>query len=475
MAKISPNLRTLGEVFDAGQGKARADQRIQDLEVLIHRMLSLMDSVLYRMVPRQAQAPHTLQMTNLLSNHDHYRGVARLWQAWSQNVVQKALSPSELYQDRQQLLSSYNAWCMLLIMRALNQLKIKPIDNDLMYNISPQSVVHLNNGHSLEWKLHGILVLSKENKPLVRFVPLLHALARAKPNVLKEYITDLVQAVSDVQPWTIILHPKIPHAPSADFITTIEIQPPQPDTMGAIDFIEVSPFSLDSVERISRAIRWAILVPQFLVYPPQLSSVPDEYQQQLVNKLRGHGSDWVLIQKISAYEETEIIKATNDAGNELNKKKQERQQVDDELKTVKGNRDRRKELNIKKRELLPVINKLEFIFNKLASFKESLQSASRIIADLKLCPICGEQGLLYPHQNSCFEVTCASCSAVWGLRYDRTLDIRVSIMLLGTDLPHDYIHQHVDDILGCDVLAVPMINENGNINFISPRIVACTR
>lgn len=466
-----------GEAFEYGLGKEQADQTIRHLEILIHRMLGLMDSVLYRMVPRQAQTPHTLQMTNLLSNHDHYRGVARLWQAWSQHAVQKALSPSKLYQDRQQLLSSYNAWCMLLIVRALNQLKVEPIDNDLMYNISPQSIVHLNNGHSLEWKPHGILVLSKENKPLVRFVPLLHALARAKPNILKAYITDLVQTVSDVQPWTIILHPKIPHAPSADFITTIEIQPPQPDTMGAIDFIEVSPFSLDSVERISRAIRWAMLVPRFLLYPPQLSSVPDEHKLQLVNKLHYDANYYYLIQNISEQEMAEINKSTLDAKNTFIEKEKDRNRVNNELQTVKGNPDRRAELNIKKRKLLPVISELESKSNKLDSFNKSLQSASLAVVDLQTCPICSKQGLLYPHQmqNRCFEVTCASCSAIWGLRYDSTLDIRVPVMLSGTDLPDEYIHQRVDDILGCDVLAVPIINENRNIKFISPRIVACTR
>ncbi len=339
-------------------------------------MLGLTDAVLYKKVPRQAQAPHTLQMTNLLSNHDHYRGVARLWQAWSQNVVQKALSPSELYQDRQQLLSSYNAWCMLLIVRALNQLEIEPIDNDLNTNISQQSIISLKDGYSLEWQEYGILVLLKENKPLIRFVPLIHVLAKAKPNWLKRYITDMAQAVSDVQPWTIILHPKVPDGPSTDFITTIEIDPPQPATIGAIDFIEVSSFSLDSVERISRAIRWAMWVPRFLLYPPQLSSVPDEYKKRLINNFHYDAHYYYLTRNISVQEMVEINKTTLEVKNAFVEKEEDRKRVNNELQTVKGNPVRRTELNLEKKKLLPVINELESKSNKLDDFNKSLQLIS---------------------------------------------------------------------------------------------------
>ena len=465
-----------GEAFEYGLGRAQADQRIQDLEVLIHRMLSLMDSVLYRMVPRQAQAPHPLQMTNLLSNHDHYCGVARLWQAWSKNAVKKALSPSELYQDRQQLLSSYNAWCMLLIVRALNQLEIEPIDNDLDNNISPKSIISLKDGYSLEWQEYGIIVISKENKPLIRFVPLIHALVKAKPNSLKGYITDMVQAVSDIQPWTIVLHPKVPDGPSADFISTTEVQPPQLDTMGAIDFIEVSSFSLDSVERISRAIRWVMWVPRFMLYPPQLSSVPDEYKQRLINNLSYNANYYYLTRNISVQEMAEINKVTIDAKNACVEKKKDHERITNERQTVQGNPSRRAELNNERRDLLPVINELESKSNELDNFNESLQIASLVIKDLQTCPICRKQGLISPYQmkNSCFEAKCESCSANWGLRYDSSLNRRVPFILIGTNLPEEYSYQRVDDILGCDVLAVPMVNENGNIKFISPRIVACS-
>lgn len=465
-----------GEAFEYGLGKEQADQRIQDLEVLIHRMLSLMDSVLYQKIPSQAQAPHTLQMTNLLSNHDHYRGVARLWQAWSQNAVKKALSPSELYKDLQLLLNSYNSWCMLLIVRALNQLEIKPIDNNLDNNISPQSIISLNDGYLLEWQECGILVLLKEKKPLVRFVPLIHALVKAKPNSLKEYIAGMVQAVSGIQPWTIVLHPKVPDGPSVDFISTIEVHPPQPDTMGAIDFIEVSSFSLDSVERISRAIRWAMWVPRFMLYPPQLSSVPEEYKQRLINKLHYDVNYYYLTRNISVQEMAEINKATLDAKNAFVEKEEDSKRVHNELQTVKGNPVRRTELNIEKRKLLLVIDELKSKSNELENFNKSLQNASSAIVDLQTCPICRKQGSLSHHQmqNSCFEAKCASCSANWGLRYDSTLNRRVPFILIGTNLPEEYNYQRVDDILGCDVLAVPMVNENGNIKFISPRIVACS-
>ncbi len=464
-----------GESFEYGSGKDQADQTIIRLETLLYRTLRLMDSVLYRTIPRRVPASHILRMTNLFSNHDHYRGVARLWHAWSQHATQKVLSPSAHYREYQHLLRGFNAWCMLLIIRALDQIEIEASDDELEYTISPSSVVHLKSGHSLEWHPHEILMLSKEGIALVRFIPLLHALSSQKPNFLKECIAKLAQEIVGIQPWTIILHPAIPHSPDADLISNIGIHPPQPNITGAIDFIEVSPFSLDSVERVARAIRWAILVPKFLSYPPRIPSVPTEYITQFPNKLRQYDNSWILIQGINMNEMKNIEDDTDKAERIYSEKQEERERIDDELRQVRGNRDRMRELNIQKRVLLPIIAENKLIYKQLFTFKESLKDALSIIEYLQKCPICGQKSSLYFHEKNCFEVTCSDnkCMATWGLRYDPELRVRIPFMLPGnTTVPNDYLPQRVDDIFGCDILAVPTVNQNGELEFLPPRIIA---
>lgn len=464
-----------GESFDNRSGKDQADQTINRLETLLYRTLRLMDSVLYRAIPRRAPASRILRMTNLFTNHDHYRGVARLWQAWSQYATHKTLSQSALYREHQQMLRGYNAWCMLLIIRALEQIKIEANDNELECIISLSSVINLKSGHSLEWHPHGILILSKQGIPLVRFIPLLHALSSRKSNFLKECIAKIAQEIVDVQSWTIILHPAIPQSPSADLISNIGIHPPQPNMTGAIDFIEVSPFLLDSVERVARAIRWAILVPKFLSYPPHIRSVPTEYITQFSNKLRQYDKGWILIQGINIKEMKNIEEDAEEAERIYSEKQEERERIDDELRQVRGNRDRMKELNIQKRILLPIIAENKLTYKQLFTFKESLKDALSIIEYLQKCPICSQKSSLYFHEKNCFEVTCSDnkCMATWGLRYDPELRVRIPFMLPGnTTVPNDYLPQRVDDIFGCDILAVPTVNQNGELEFLPPRIIA---
>ena len=63
--------------------------------------------------------------------------------------------------------------------------------------------------------------------------------------------------------------------------------------------------------------------------------------------------------------------------------------------------------------------------------------------------------------------------ATWGLRYDPELRVRIPFMLPGnTTVPNDYLPQRVDDIFGCDILAVPTVNQNGELEFLPPRIIA---
>ena len=266
-----------GEGWDSSLGDV-AESTLKRLDDLLYRLLGLMDSRLYRHIPVRARAPGGLRTTNLFSNDDHYRGVARLWHEWSRLAVPRAPSPSELWARYQDLHRGFDAWCMLVIVRACSQLRLDPVeDEDLESEIRPGNAIRLDQGFRIEWDPTGAITFADadEGRALLRFVPLIHGLDGARTReAVQARVVPLVEAVAGAPSWTVILHPAIPREAPHDGLAGIG-NPPVPGTPGAIDFIRVSPFSLDSVERVSRAIRWMALVPRMLAYPPAVQAIPE--------------------------------------------------------------------------------------------------------------------------------------------------------------------------------------------------------
>ena len=266
-----------GEGWDNNPGEV-AESTLKRLEDLLYKFLGLMDSRLYKHIPGRARAPGGLRPTNLFNNDEHYRGVARLWHEWSRLAVPRAPSLSELRARYQDLHRGFDAWCMLVIVRACSQLRLDPVeDGDLESEIRPGNAIRLDQGFRIEWDPAGAITFADtdEDRALLRFIPLIHGLEGARTReVVEARVAPLVEAVADATPWTVILHPAIPGNPPHNALAGVS-NPPVPGTLGAIDFIRVSPFSLDSVERVSRAIRWTALVPRMLAYPPAVQVIPE--------------------------------------------------------------------------------------------------------------------------------------------------------------------------------------------------------
>ena len=126
-----------GEGWDNSPSEV-AESTLKRLEDLLYKFLGLMDSRLYKHIPGRARAPGGLRTTNLFGNDEHYRGVARLWHEWSRLAVPRASSPSELRARYQDLHRGFDAWCMLVIVRACSQLRLDPVeDEDLESEIRP--------------------------------------------------------------------------------------------------------------------------------------------------------------------------------------------------------------------------------------------------------------------------------------------------------------------------------------------------
>lgn len=483
-----------GEGWDDSPGEV-AESTLKRLENLLYKLLGLMDSPLYKHIPVRASAPGELRSTNLFSNDDHYRGVARLWHEWSRLAVPRPLSPSELYARYQNLHRGFNAWCMLLIVRACSQLRLDPVkDEDLESEIRPGSVIRLAQGFRIEWEPAGTITFADadEDRRLLRFVPLIHGLEGARTReAVEARVAPFVEAVAGVAHWTVILHLAIPGEPP-HYTLAGAGNPPVPGTLGASDFIRVSPFSLDSVERVSRAIRWAALVPRMLAYPPAVRAIPestlraDPELQDALESNTGNGpwrverrgsSGWAVVRPPPEGTLRVVAKCLKDARAHRDSLAREREQL-------RG--DHRK--NAKRTELNQQIRHAEDVVERLDEFVQKSCKARHELAALATCPACGTSDAKFaPREHDCFAAHCRSigCEAQWELRHvpaqasrvsgtDRATESRIPVFQPGgADPDHWPVNtapQWVDDFLGCDVLAIPEDWADGGVDrFLLPR------
>ena len=472
--------RLWGEAWDSGNRQGIAERTLRRLERLLYRVLGLMDSPLYRRISGHARTPRGLRMTNLFRSHDDYRGVARLWHEWSR-AAPRTLSPGELHEQRQELHRSFDAWCMLVIVRACSQLRLEPSENeDREPEIRPGRAIRLDKDHRIEWESTGAIALADNDRVLVRFVPLIHALEHARTReAVTARVASLVEAAAVAPHWTIILHPAVPGGPPHDTLAGIG-NPPCPRATGAIDFIRVSPFSLDSVERVSRAIRWATLVPRMLAYPPALQSIPEpELNRASWLDKRGE-SRWAVVRmpRPDEMSQGKIERRLSKARDHLEHLKRKREEVENELRRVRDDRRRRSELNRAKKNLLEPLRNAESCVERWEEFERDFEKACAGIAALSKCPACGKDAEFEAREHGCLAVRCRtdSCRARWELRHDPDTKSRIPVFLPGdfdsmiSGVPQTAsASQWVDEVFGCDALAVPIHHDDDGIGFLPPR------
>lgn len=472
-----------GEGWDDGSGEV-AESTLKRLDNLLYKLLGLMDSRLYKQIPVRVGVRGGLRTTNLFANDDHYRGVARLWHEWSRLAVPRAPSPSELWVRYQNLHRGFDAWCMLVIVRACSQLRLEPAEGgDWESEIRPGSTIRLDRGLRIEWEQTGAVTLAGMNEgagtdelhTLIRFIPLIHVLEGAKTrDAVEARVAPLVEAVADTAHWTVILHPAVPGDPPHRVLAGVG-NPPLPGTAGAIDFIRVSPFSLDSVERVSRAIRWAALVPRMLAYPPAVKAIPvstlrsaPELQIDPKPEIRngswlvdsGRPGCWIAVRQPPVESLQDIARYAEDA-------RACRSRLEHEREQLRG--DRRK--NAERTEINRQIQHAAALVDRLDTFVQESRKANRNLEALAECPVCGHADAKFEaRKQDCFAARCRSkgCEAQWELRHDPDVagpDCRVPVLLPGDEDPtDDAAPQWVDEVLGCDVLAIPSAGK-----FLAPR------
>lgn len=461
-----------GESSDASAQRTLAEQTCQRLEGLLRRVLGLMDSPLYRAIPDRVQVPRDLRMTNLFGKHVHYRGVARLWEAYSRHAPQASIFPAERYRRFQRLVQGFDAWCGLLVLRALDQLGYKLEDRDIDRPLVPGCNIGLLGGYRLTWQSDGIQLIDGK-QPRIRFVPLVHALEHTRPADLTRLRNEFAAAVSDRDEWTVILHPAVPCADTGDVLAG-PVDLPSPDIRGAIDWLRVSPLKLDSVERVARLLRWAMLAPRILTYPPPLGTVPAALAGRLPREVVGNpGGGYSLRAPLS---ESDLQKLDLDGA--LRRATQERDQLVHEhedlwrrLRETRGDRRAMADLNARKSALLAPKEQAEANVACIGELKAAVDAAQQALADLSTCPVCRKLGRIEPRGSDSFCASCPDCGAHWELRAQESGEL-IPVLAIGelNRLPvGGYRPAKIDETLGCDVLAVPDFDDFNKLIWRSPR------
>ena len=447
--------RLWGEAWSASDAQDVARGTLARLDILLYKVLGLLDSPLYRHVPKRAQVSRTLKMTNLLSTDDHYRGVARLWHEWSLLPTRGSFSIVEHYRQQQNLHDSYDAWCLLLVVRACEQLKLQPAD-DAAFEVPLRKgcSLQIDRGLRIEWEPAGCIAITRSENTLVRFVPLIHSLERARTaEVSAQRVKPLVEAVATTGHWTVVLHPAKSGSAPFDGIATIG-NPPRLGTDGAIDFIRVSPFSLDSVERVARAVRWATLSRQMLAYPPCVPMPPDAGLRGLW-LARKNNTTCAMTNSPPHGTEEDIKRKLSDA---LARRK-EAARIHVESKQSRPSK-----------RALADLRKAEEDERDWHTFKQCFEKATAFINELKICPRCGEQANFEAREEDCFFARCLSpsCEARWELRPHP--EGRVPVFIPDIKVASAQVRPALmDEQLGCDVLALPDNASDGSTKFQPPR------
>ncbi|MFC1746695.1 hypothetical protein ACFL35_22070 [Candidatus Riflebacteria bacterium] len=259
-----------GDSFSSDNSGQVLESLIHKLKSFLKKTLGLLDRKLIKKIPRRVELTHSLKMTNLLINDDHYRGVGRLWKNLKKNVTKKNKSPKELFKNYQALNNSFLSWVFLITLKSMAQLNYKHLNEGIEFNLEEEVSLLFPNNLKIEKNEMGEILLKENNKTILRVLAIFHAFENIDnqeihPKIRKSF----EKMVAGERYWTLVIHPSVSKN-NGTFFSHIH----NPPFLGnsCLDFIGMSPYALDNVEKLARAIRWAIFSKKYLEYPFEIST-----------------------------------------------------------------------------------------------------------------------------------------------------------------------------------------------------------
>lgn len=477
-----------GESIDANEGRKKVEVALKELEALKYRLMGLLGSPLYEEVPQRAHVATTLKTTNILANDQHYRRVAELWRGWACTGAGHTPSPAELHAEAQRLSRGFDAFAMLLVVRALDTLGYEPCDAALTEPIARGAALHIQ-GHGLElalsWRSDGTIGVRIGEREL-RIVALTANLSAGGDDRIKESLRKIQMALGEQDNYDLLVlflaSDDSQNSTEEELLASLHTVGNDPRRMLAgVGCLPISPWELGSTERVARALRWFLYSTRFLDYP--LRVVAPEEARDLID-VREHAR-WIASVEGGAILELrtpprdhewtalDIESIARTAETNWHAAREYHQQLTYDLRNA-VQRGKAGSLNRQKHDAHEEVLRRERIAKASNDLIEQLRSAHARTTALLDCPTCGQAADpahdFEPRDRDSFHCKCRSCGTAWGTRlcgeghrYATMLPsgefVKINPQGVGWE----------DKVYGCDILALPALTSSGEWGFVCPK------
>ena len=398
--------RLWGEALDLLEAQLLASERLEELNRFLYRLERLRASLLYTSVPAKSQVAPQLRITNILGNDPHYRRVARLWMAWYRHAHTGHPSLQEQQATAQQEATQFDRYAFLLLVHALEQFEFTPL---VQRECRPGTSLPLRGPEGeveLSWNGDGAASLRRGEEEILRLVASPTPLADLRTDEMIR-VLDALRSDADGAPCqTILVYPG-----NAGRITTPELHAASgdPHSLHArLSCVPVSPVDLESVERLSRVLRWVLTGSRLAAYPPSFTAdvpVPQvDFPTDLLRQDRSGA--WELLgplpgRPVSWVQERQRRQAALDSA---------RAQVD----SLTGER-------LRLRQAQRDVERREAELDVWETFLNGIDSSESQLTALRRCPVCGTAHASFtPWPDGQFACVCDDCGAHWSLRRCQT-------------------------------------------------------
>jgi hypothetical protein len=249
-----------------------AADRMAELIKLRDALFALLSTDILPGVDRHAQIGTVLRATNLFVNENRYRKVGDLWQAWVRHKRSNADgTDADQIRSVQEWCRRFAAYTGLLIVHALDHLGLGSSEQLPVRSGRP---MHLGHGRELAWHATDVFVLSVDSAPVLRIVPLPHALTAGNRShaAIGQDFEQL--SVNGAAIPTLIVYPGTQEeraALPASFHLLSFSGMDAPVRGDACRLLPVSPLEIDSVTRLARSLRSVLERERSKTYPVVLS------------------------------------------------------------------------------------------------------------------------------------------------------------------------------------------------------------
>lgn len=240
--------------------------------------------------------------TNLFRDDHRYRDVITLWTKLRRSNAPKSVE--EEMRERQAECGEFVEFCALLVYRALWDFGVTLASGPVVRG----ATAYFKDGVALDWSNEDVLTLSVQGAK-VRLVPILHAFQQvADPLLLRRALESISAGAARASAPTVVLFPassKVSDALSGSVVNGLDALPHERVREDHLGLIPVGPLEADSLERVTRLVRWQLYRDRMTRYPIAVTG-----PRVLVGRVVASGFGWVRATDRS--ETAEVVRPAKD-------------------------------------------------------------------------------------------------------------------------------------------------------------------